>query len=304
MRFTTARRAAAMTAAALGVIAMMTVTGAASAQPAPAAKADSKAAAVSSGGGYNNWNCKPTKERPNPTIVMHGGGGNPHGHMGTLGASLAARGFCTFLPLYGEIVNDVPLGAWVDLESQADELTDYIDKVLAATGAEKVNLVGDSTGAFQSLYIPKVRGYADKVAKVVAISPPTRGLSESSLMKLANQLGITSAVKEILDGIGWENAVDLAYGAEAIEKLNDGPIAQPGVDYTIIASKTDEIVNPIETSFVRESGVDNIVTQDGCPINIDGHIAIVYNPRTWALVGNALDTNKQTIVPCIVGFPV
>jgi hypothetical protein len=76
-----------------------------------------------------------------------------------------------------------------------------------------------------------------------------------------------------------------------------------GVDYTVIASRTDVLVTPTETSFVREPGVRNLYVQDQCPLDPVGHIGMAFDPGVATMISNALDPSSAVPVTCSVGLP-
>jgi hypothetical protein len=89
-----------------------------------------------------------------------------------------------------------------------------------------------------------------------------------------------------------------------VATLNNGPVAQPGVTYTIITSRYDELVTPTDTAFVHEAGVSNEYVQDSCPFDPVGHIGEAYDLNVWHLVENALDPLHATPIGiCAVGSP-
>jgi hypothetical protein len=96
---------------------------------------------------------------------------------------------------------------------------------------------------------------------------------------------------------------ELITGGSGITTLDAGPIAQPGVTYTIIASTGDELVTPHETSFVRKPGVRNEFVQDSCPFDPVGHIGLAFDLDVAQLVTNALDPAHATTITCSVGPP-
>ncbi|MGH3495294.1 MAG: lipase family alpha/beta hydrolase, partial [Sciscionella sp.] len=177
--------------------------------------------------------------------------------------------------------------------------------VLAETGASKVDIVGHSEGAFQSLYVTKTQGIASHINRVVAIAPPTHGTTFAGLYKLAFIFGSAerSAVGQVLSTLGCPACSELGTGGSAVATLNDGPIAQPGVHYTVIASRYDELVTPTSTAFVREPGVANEYVQDTCPFDPVGHIGEAYDLNVWHLTENALDPAHATGFRCTVGSP-
>lgn len=114
--------------------------------------------------------------------------------------------------------------------------------MLAETGAAKVDLVGHSEGGFQTLYVTKTQGISSRIDKVVAIAPPTHGTSFAGLYNLAYLFGGRGTVDTVLKRFGCPACTDLGPDGDAVKVLTDGPIAQPGVDYTIITSRYDELV--------------------------------------------------------------
>lgn len=65
--------------------------------------------------------------------------------------------------------------------SRAHVLADYIDQVLAETGAEHVHLVAHSQGGIDSRAVISSLGYADKVRSLVTIATPHRGTTLADL---------------------------------------------------------------------------------------------------------------------------
>jgi predicted esterase len=253
--------------------------------------------------GFNDPACHPSAAHPDPVVLLHGLGGNGPGNFAFLGPALAAAGYCAFAQTYGEAAPPIPVGGLVPIDRSAHEIAAYIDQVRGSTGAAKVDVVGHSEGAFQSLYVPKVLGYAGKIDRVVALAPPTHGTTFANLVNVADLLGIRSQVDQVLNGFGCAACAELITGGSAVATLTNGPIAQPGVSYTVIASTADALVTPHETSFVREPGVRNEFVQDTCPFDPVGHIGLAFDPGVAQLVTNALDPAHAKPVLCGLGLP-
>jgi pimeloyl-ACP methyl ester carboxylesterase len=259
--------------------------------------------ASASTSGFNDWNCKVSKARPEPVLLLHGLGGNGPGNMLTLGPYLAGLGYCVYAPTYGEPLPPVPVGGLVAVDTSAHEIAKVIDKILASTGAAKLDVVGHSEGGYESLYIPKfVPGYAAKIDHVVALAPPTHGTSFADLVTIARGLGIMPQVNTILAAFGCTACTELTTGATGIVKLNTGPIAQAGVTYDVIASTSDELVTPKGTEFVEEPGVTNTYVQDLCPNDPVGHIGLAYDGGVANMIANALDPEHPVKVTCSIGL--
>jgi triacylglycerol esterase/lipase EstA (alpha/beta hydrolase family) len=252
--------------------------------------------------GFNNWSCRPSAAHPEPVLLLHGLGGNGPGNFATLGPELALAGYCVYAPTYGEVVPGVPVGGLAPIEQSSKEIAGDIDQVLASTGAAKLDIVGHSEGGFIALYLPKfVPGYAAKIAKVVALAPPTHGTTFANLITIADDLGIRSQVDSVLSQAGCAACTELTTNGSLIGPLNTGPIAQAGISYTIIASRTDELVTPYGTEFVDEPGVDNVTVQNTCWLDPVGHIGLAYDSGVAIMVGNALDPAHQLPVLCAIG---
>lgn len=285
----------------LAIATAMTASLAVLAGPAPAQAASS---------GVNDFSCQPSAAHPRPVVLLHGLGGNAEGNVGPLANTLAAKGYCAFMLTYGLRVPEIPVGGTIDIDTSAREIGAFIDRVLASTKAAKVDIVGHSEGGFQSLYVPKVRGYAPKVGKVVALAPPAHGTTFGGLVSVADATGLRLLVDQILP-LGCPACDQLITGGSAVQRLNDGPIAQPGVKYTIIATRTDLLVTPhesrllgtAETAFVKEPGVTNLYVQDKCPLDPVGHIGLAYDSGVTTMVTNALDPATAKPVSCTFGLP-
>lgn len=254
--------------------------------------------------GFDDWSCKPSAAHPNPLVLLHGLGGNGPGNDSFLGPYLAAKGYCAYTLTYGQATPAIPVGGTVSVVQSSAEIEAFVDRVRQSTGAAKVDIVGHSEGGFQSIYGPKVRGYAGKVGKVVALAPPTHGTTFGGLVSVGDYLGLRPFVDQVLREFGCPACDEIIVGGSAVAKLTAGPIAQPGVKYTVIASRFDALVTPHETSFIREPGVKNQFVQDTCPLDPVGHVGLAFDPTVAQLVANALDPAHASTVLCGFGPPL
>ncbi|MGW5193956.1 esterase/lipase family protein [Kribbella sp. NPDC004138] len=261
-------------------------------------------AGAATSAGFDDWTCKPSAAHPNPLVLLHGLGGNGPGNYSYLGPFLAAKGYCAFTLTYGQATPEIPVGGTVSIEQSSHEVAAFVQRVRQATGAAKVDIVGHSEGGFQSVYGPKVRGYAGQVGKVVALAPPTHGTTFGGLVSVGDYLGLRPLVDQVLRQFGCPACDELIVGGSAVAKLTQGPIAQPGVKYSMIASRFDALVTPHETSFIREPGVTNEYVQDTCPLDTVGHVGLAFDPTVAQLVANALDPAHAKPVVCAFGPPL
>ena len=235
---------------------------------------------------HNNFSCKSTVY-PNPVVMLHGLGATYYEDLNYLEQYLQQQGFCTFSLTYGDYALFPYVGGLMPIADSAVQIASFMQTVQSTTGASKLDVVGHSEGAFQSLYVPKFEGVAPIIDKIVAIAPPTHGTTFDSLYNFTYIGGsLTRAlVGTILDTVGCAACNDIGTGGAAVLKLNDGnPIVQPGNNVTVIISSKDELVTPTTTAFVNEAGVSNVYIQTYYPNDVSGHIGEAYDANVWALV--------------------
>ncbi|MGI8558444.1 MAG: esterase/lipase family protein [Solirubrobacteraceae bacterium] len=265
----------------------------------------SGSAAQAASGGNNDPSCKPSSAHPYPVVFLHGLGATYYEDLNFLQGDVAARRYCTFSATYGAQPGFPYVGGLRPIADSAREIKAFIAQVLAETGSPKVDIVGHSEGGFQSLYVTKTQGIASQVDKVVAIAPPTHGTTFAGLYNLAYVFGQSerTAVDQALHAFGCAACSDLGVGGAAVATLDNGPIARPGVSYTIITSRYDELVTPTDTAFVHEPGVTNQYVQDTCAYDPVGHINEAYDLNVWHLTENALDPAAAKSFFCSAGSP-
>ena len=86
-----------------------------------------------------------------------------------------------------------------------------------------------------------------------------------------------------------------------MKQIRRGGIAHPGVEYTNILTRYDELVVPYSNGIV--AGMRNHVIQDTCATSLSEHFQIVSDRQTSVLVLNALDPEHLRRVPCEVVLP-
>ena len=124
--------------------------------------------------GSNDFSCKPTATHPRPVVLVHGLGAGDY-EFGAFSPKLKAAGYCVFSLTYG-VDPRVPIfGGVKKMQESSGELATFIDKILAATGASKVDLVGHSEGTVMPRWYLERRGGVAKVQKFVAWTPLWRG---------------------------------------------------------------------------------------------------------------------------------
>ena len=135
---------------------------------APDAKAAAEFVALVKRGtaGFNDWSCHPSAEHPNPLVLVHATMEVPLTNWIYMGPRFVAKGYCVFAMTYGQNPK-IPLLYGVNrMENSAQELAVFVDKVLNATGADKVDMLGHSQGSVMPRYWMKYLDGATKIRKL------------------------------------------------------------------------------------------------------------------------------------------
>lgn len=279
------RRATRLLAAAL-------LAGPAALAAAPARADD--APAFSSG--VNDFGCRPSAEHPRPLVLLHGTFMNPADQWLVGGAYFAERGYCVFELDYGQY-DGIPLVHGIaPIEQSGLQLAAYVDRVLAATGASQVDIVGHSQGggALPRYYL-KFLGGAPKVHTLVGIAPTNHGGTASGVFTLAQQ--IPGAAQVV--GTACPACVEQFVGSAFYQRLNADGDAVPGVRYTTIVSRDDEVVTPYTYQFLAGPDVHNVVVQDLCPLDVSDHVLVgTVDGVAFHEAANALDPAHATPTTC------
>jgi len=255
--------------------------------------ADATAAAPSSG--WNDYRCKPSAAHPHPVVLVHGTLGNSVDNWLALAPYLTVRDYCVFSVDYGQLPGVPLFNGLGPIDESAVQLSAFVDKVLAATGAAEADLVGHSQGGMMPRYYLKFLGGAAKVHALVGIAPDNHGTTLSGLTRLLPYFpGAEDLISAATPGLA-----DQIVGSDFLTELNKGGDTVPGVRYTVIATRNDEVVTPWRTQFLSGSNVRNVLLQDLCPLDLSEHLAIGLLDRiAFHEVANALDPAHATATTC------
>jgi triacylglycerol esterase/lipase EstA (alpha/beta hydrolase family) len=257
---------------------------------------DAKALAAPGVLGANHWSCRPSAAHPRPVVLVHGTFENGTDNWVAAAPALAARGYCVFALTYGEQSAGPLLAGLAPVADSAPQLSTFVTGVLAATGADKVDIVGHSQGGgVLPRYYVRFLGGAGKVHTLVGLAPSNHGTTVDGIVTLAR------AFPGALDLVaaGCPSCGDQFVGSELLSRLNAGGDTLPGVHYTVIATRFDEVVTPYTSQFLSGPGVRNVTLQDRCPIDLSEHIAISFDPVALHEVLNALDPAHATTTTCL-----
>ncbi|MQY21067.1 Lipase EstA [Nocardia sp. RB20] len=244
--------------------------------------------------GANDFGCRPGAAHPRPVILAHGTDASAYTDWAGVGPQLAQAGFCVFALDYGGKPGATHYGT-EDLWISSAQIGEFVDRVLAATGARQVDLVGFSQGANVTRYYVSELGGASKVGRWVGLASPTNGGIMYGLVPLADALPGLWPVYRDLTSLA---AIQQAAGSPFIRQLNEGGDTVPGVEYTTIISRVDEMIQPYRSMELRGPGARNVVLQDLCSIDLTGHFQMVYDPYVWQLLRNVLDPAHARAPEC------
>ncbi|WP_351235993.1 alpha/beta fold hydrolase [Streptomyces sp. NPDC002133] len=265
----------------------------------PAATATAATTAAGPTSGWNNYSCKPSAAHPRPVILVHGTFGNSVDNWLALAPYLVHRGYCVFSLDYGQLPGVPFFHGLGPIDKSAEQLDAYVDRVLAATGAAEADLVGHSQGGMMPRHYLKFLGGADKVNALVGLAPDNHGTTLNGLAGLLPYFpGAADLLKSSTPGLA-----DQIAGSAFLTRLNAGGDTVPGVRYTVIATKYDEVVTPYRSAFLDGPGVRNVTLQDLCALDFSEHVAIgLWDRIAYHEVVNALDPAHATPTTCASVF--
>ncbi|WP_433918331.1 alpha/beta fold hydrolase [Streptomyces canus] len=249
--------------------------------------------------GWNDYTCKPSAAHPRPVVLVHGTFANSVDNWLALAPYLENRDYCVFSFDYGQL-SGVPLFHGLGpIDKSAEQLKTFVDKVLAATGAPETDLVGHSQGGLMPRYYLKFLDGAAKVNALVGIAPDNHG---TTLSGITNLLPYFPGIQDLLT-THTPALADQVVGSPFLTKLNEGGDTVPGVKYTVLATKYDEVVTPYRSQFLSGSGVHNVLLQDLCALDLSEHVAIgLFDRIAFHEVANALDPAHATPTTCASAF--
>jgi triacylglycerol esterase/lipase EstA (alpha/beta hydrolase family) len=237
--------------------------------------------------GANDWSCRPSAAHPRPVVLVHGTFADMSNSWQALSPLLYNHGYCVFALNYGAYNGSGSVGVYGvgDIPTSAEELASFVDKVLATTGAGEVDLVGHSQGGMMPRYYLKHLGGAAEVGALVGLSPSNHGTTLNGLFTLAEFFpGAEAFTGALCPACAQQSA-----GSAFLTELNSGTETVPGVDYTVIQTRYDEVVTPYTSAFLSGPNVTNVDLQAQCPLDLGEHLSMPYDHIADANVLTALD---------------
>jgi len=236
---------------------------------------------------------------PVPVVLVHGTYENENGNWRGISPLLKDNGYCVYTLNYGGTPGNPAQGTG-DIPTSAAQLGAFVDSVLQSTGAHRVDIVGHSQGGMMPRYYINFLGGAPKVHTLVGLNPSNHGTTLDGAVTLANAVGLPPSA-----ALGVA-AQQQQVGSSFMSKLNASGDTRPGIDYTVIATRNDEVVTPYRSSFLTAGAgatVTNITLQQQCLLDQGDHLSTPFDSVAMADVLNALDPQHRVPVPCVPVFP-
>jgi triacylglycerol esterase/lipase EstA (alpha/beta hydrolase family) len=250
----------------------------------PAAVAASALQPGGSPPGANDPSCRPSAAHPRPVVLVNGTFANQIDSWNAISPLLKNNGYCVYTFNYGGLFLG-QIGAYGPVAASASELKTEVDDVLAQTGASKVDIVGWSQGGMMPRHYLKNLGGATKVNALIGLAPSNHGTTVNGIATLAGYFpGATQ-----LAAAACPACTDQFKGSPFLTALNAGGDTVPGVRYTVIQSKYDEVVTPYTSAFLTGAGVTNITIQNQCILDLGDHLSMPFDHIVARDVLNALD---------------
>ena len=261
--------------------------------------------------GANDWSCEPSEAHPNPVVLVHGLTANQTVNWQTFSPLLANNGYCVFTLTYGTkpgvgIPGAYQPGGLVPMQQSARELAAFVDRVLAATGASKVDILGHSEGTLMPSYYVRFLDGGSEVDDYVSLTPLWEGTTVyglSTLYQYSSLVGFQPVIDGALNPACGSCPQFLA-GSDFLKKLHSVGIFDPDIDYTNIVTKYDELVIPYTSGIAQGPNVTNIVLQEECARDFSEHGGVAADPVAAGYVLGALDPTRDQPVKCTLVTPL
>jgi triacylglycerol esterase/lipase EstA (alpha/beta hydrolase family) len=256
-----------------------------------------------------NTGCRPSAAHPEPVVLLEGTTSRIVASFARLGPTLANAGYCVYGLNYGSTALTTAthgtVGAMGDIAASAGQLSTFVNQVLARTAASKVDIVGWSQGGgpLPRYYLQDLGGAA-KVDQLIGLAPSNYGTTFFGALSLIGAVE-SAAHLPLLDYAGAPAFAQQLDTSPFITALNAHGDTVPGVRYTVIETRYDDVVTPYTNAFLRGSGARNILLQDQCPLDATDHLGIPYDDNAIQDVLNALGPDDPDFQPhCAPALPV
>lgn len=197
---------------------------------------------------------------------------------GTFSPSIANEPLRLRLQLdgYDAYIYELPGLGVGDIADTSAPLVDFVDDILADTGAAKVDLIGHSQGGLVARHYVKYLGGDQYVDSLVTLGTPNHGTAAANLGALLGVGGLCTSCNQMAIGSSYLNA------------LNAGDDTIGSVDYTNIYTSYDEVVFPASTARMS-NGATNVRVQSQCWFKYVEHLGLIVDGVVYSGIEDALE---------------
>ncbi|RDI66314.1 lipase (class 2) [Nocardia pseudobrasiliensis] len=257
--------------------------------------------------GANDWQCAPRAVHPDPVVLVHGTWGNQNS-WDVLAPELRSSGYCVYSLNYGRDTSSIwgarpGVYGTGDIRASARELAAFVEKVRLATNSPQVDIVAHSQGGVLARQYMRFEGGANpadpqqnKVRNAVFIAATNHGTTAMDMGRLVHLGSSDGPADRMVGAVLGTAAAQQVIGSDFLHRLNAGGDTEPGVHYTVIATRVDQVSTPPESAFMRPgpgATVENLWVQSFCPTDDTDHGRLPQSPTVIGLVKHALDPSYQ-----------
>lgn len=167
---------------------------------------------------------------------------------------------------FAPVVYEPPALLSGSLFQAAEDLALVVERVRAASGQDKIDILAECTGGVIARHYIQSLGGDAKVSRLVTFVSPQNGIAKAPL---------AAAIA------GWPALHDLSPGSEFLRAVNGRPLPA-NVPVTSIYTCNDEYIQPYDTSIIP--GATNIGLCGG----FVGHFQTFYDPAIYRVMFDAL----------------
>ena len=217
--------------------------------------------------GVINSDCELQDKRA-PIVLIHGTFASTKRAYSRLAPALKEAGHCLFALNYGR-QNAYSLYGTMDINQSAQQISEFVQSVLARTGAAKVTLIGHSQGGLLAFKVARSPELSGRIDRLVALAPSLHG---------------TTRVPADMSSRHCPACAQQSYQSEFMQSFHQDKVNPPGVRSLIVATRQDLVVTPVARQFLDEPGVTNILLQDLHPTVVATHSGMLHKTETIELV--------------------
>jgi triacylglycerol lipase len=215
-------------------------------------------------------------------VLLHGTFSTVASNFGALVPALQAAGRCVYGIDYG-------VGGTRPVTDSARSVGAFVDSVLAATGADEVDVVGFSQGGLVLRTALRQDGMAAKVAVAALIAPSFHGT--------------TSPLLAALPAGACPACSDQAADSPLLTELNESGDLDGDVRYAVVSTENDTVVTPVSSQVPNGPAdrVRSLLVQDQCPGKRVDHVALPGDAGVIAWTVAALESAgapEPTVLTC------